>query len=77
MLSSLAAIGTLSKSLGIPLNLIDIGIKRDIPRVYKNLYIKKISYGTKKFSKEPAMTLEEVIKAILVGVEIIKEKKRV
>ncbi|ERT68094.1 MAG: nicotinate-nucleotide--dimethylbenzimidazole phosphoribosyltransferase [Cetobacterium somerae] len=75
MLSSFAAIGILCKSLGIPLNLIDIGIKGDIPRNYENLYVKKIAYGTKNFSKEPAMSLDEVIKAILVGVEIIKEKK--
>ena len=75
MLSSFAAIGILCKSLKIPLNLIDIGIKGEIPRGYENLYIKKIAYGTKNFVKEPAMTLKEVVDAILVGVEIIKEKK--
>ncbi|WP_418964654.1 nicotinate-nucleotide--dimethylbenzimidazole phosphoribosyltransferase [Cetobacterium sp.] len=75
MLNSFAAIGILCKSLNIPLNLIDIGIKGEIPREYENLYIKKVAYGTKNFAKEPAMTLDEVISAILVGINIIKEKK--
>ncbi len=75
MLNSFAAIGILCESLDIPLNLIDVGIKTDIPREYKNLYVRKIAYGTKNFAKEPAMTSKEVIEAILVGINIIKEKK--
>ncbi|MGL5985240.1 MAG: nicotinate-nucleotide--dimethylbenzimidazole phosphoribosyltransferase [Cetobacterium sp.] len=75
MLNSFAAIGILCKSLKIPLNLIDVGIKGDIFREYENLYIKKIAYGTKNFVKEPAMSLNEVIKAIQVGIEMIEEKK--
>ena len=75
MLNSLAAIGILCKNLNIPLNLIDIGINGDIKRDYPNLYLKKVAYGTKNFVKEPAMSEEEVLKAINVGVELIKEKK--
>lgn len=75
MLNSFAAIGILCKSLGIPLNLIDIGIKGEIPRSYENLYVKKIAYGTKNFTKEPAMSLNEVMDAIAVGVDMIKSKK--
>ncbi|MGL4977224.1 MAG: nicotinate-nucleotide--dimethylbenzimidazole phosphoribosyltransferase [Cetobacterium sp.] len=75
MLNSFAAIGILCDSLDIPLNLIDVGIKGDIERVYKNLYSKKIAYGTKNFTQEPAMSLDEVIGAIEVGIEMIKEKK--
>ena len=43
MLSSFAAIGILCESLEIPLNLIDVGIKGEIPRDYDNLYVKKIA----------------------------------
>ncbi|MEG2485964.1 MAG: nicotinate-nucleotide--dimethylbenzimidazole phosphoribosyltransferase [Cetobacterium sp.] len=74
MLSSFAAIGILCKNLDIPLNLIDVGIKGDILRSYDNLYMKKIAYGTKNFVNEPAMSEEEVIKAINVGIEMIKSK---
>ncbi|MGL5175698.1 MAG: nicotinate-nucleotide--dimethylbenzimidazole phosphoribosyltransferase [Cetobacterium sp.] len=75
MLNSFAAIGILCQSLDIPLNLIDVGIKGDISREYKHLYLKKVAYGTKNFVQEPAMSIEEVIKAIEVGVEMIKNKK--
>ncbi|MGL4999160.1 MAG: nicotinate-nucleotide--dimethylbenzimidazole phosphoribosyltransferase [Cetobacterium sp.] len=75
MLDSFAAIGILCKNLKIPLNLIDVGIKGDINKKYTNLYRKKIAYGTKNFVKEPAMSLEEVISAINIGIEMIKEKK--
>ncbi|MGL4670941.1 nicotinate-nucleotide--dimethylbenzimidazole phosphoribosyltransferase [Cetobacterium sp.] len=75
MLSSFAAIGILCESLNISLNLIDVGIKGDIPREYGNLYLKKVAYGTKNFTQEPAMSLDEVICAIEVGIEMIKDKK--
>ncbi|MGL5088209.1 MAG: nicotinate-nucleotide--dimethylbenzimidazole phosphoribosyltransferase [Cetobacterium sp.] len=75
MLDSFAAIGILCKSLKIPLNLIDVGIKGDISKEYTNLYRKKVAYGTKNFVKEPAMSLEEVMSAINIGIEMIKEKK--
>jgi len=75
MLNSFAAIGILCKSLDIPLNLIDVGIKGDIPRGYSHLYLRKVAYGTKNFAQEPAMSLDEVLEAIDVGVKMIKEKK--
>ena len=43
----------------------------DTPRVEK----RKISYGTKNFAKEPAMTREQAEAAILTGIDIIKEMK--
>ncbi|WP_297597057.1 nicotinate-nucleotide--dimethylbenzimidazole phosphoribosyltransferase [uncultured Cetobacterium sp.] len=75
MLSSFAAIGILCKSLDIPLNLIDVGINGDILGNYENLYKRKVAYGTKNFVLEPAMSESEVIKAISVGVEMIRSKK--
>lgn len=75
MLNKIAAIGILCDSLNIPLNLVDIGIKEDIPREYPNLYVKKVARGTKNFLYEPAMSYEEVKKAINIGIELIKDKK--
>ncbi len=49
---------------------IDIGMARDtrVPDY-------KVAYGTKNMVKEPAMTREEALQAILTGVQLVKEKK--
>ena len=49
---------------------IDIGMVRDtrVPNY-------KVAYGTKNMVKEPAMTREEALQAILTGVHLMKEKK--
>lgn len=74
MLNRIAAIGLLTKTIGVDFNLVDIGIKDSIPREYANLYRKSVKKGTNNFYKEPAMTQEECVKAIMVGIELIKEK---
>lgn len=74
MLNRIAAIGLLTRTIGVDFNLVDIGIKDSIPRDYPNLYRKNVKKGTNNFYKEPAMTHEECVKAIMVGVELIKEK---
>ncbi|MCK5780045.1 MAG: nicotinate-nucleotide--dimethylbenzimidazole phosphoribosyltransferase [Psychrilyobacter sp.] len=73
MLSKVAAIGILCDTLDVDLKLVDIGIKDDIKRKYKNLYRKKIKNGTNNFVKSPAMTLEDCIKAIEIGISIVEE----
>ena len=74
MLNRIAAIGILTKTVGVDFNLVDIGIKDSIPRDYPNLYRKSVKKGTNNFYKEPAMTQEECVKAIMVGIDLIKEK---
>lgn len=74
MLNKIACIGLFSKKLGVEFNLIDIGIKEAIPREYPNLYYKNIKKGTNNFYKEPAMSREECLKAIQVGIDMIAEK---
>lgn len=51
---------------------IDIGINRDtkVPN-------KKVAYGTNNMAKEPAMTKEEAIKAIEVGIDQVLELKEI
>jgi len=51
---------------------IDIGMAVDTPRVEK----KKIAYGTANMSKGPAMTREQAILAIEVGINNVKELKK-
>jgi len=73
MLSKVAAIGILCDTLEIDFKLVDIGIKNNIARDYKNLYRKKIKNGTNNFVKTPAMSHEECIKAIEVGISVVEE----
>ncbi len=58
------------KRANVDLFAIDIGMARDtkVPNY-------KIAYGTKNFAKEPAMTRDEAIKAIMTGIELVGEKK--
>ena len=48
---------------------VDIGMAVDTPRVEK----RKIAYGTKNLAKEPAMTRQQAIEAIRVGMDKAKE----
>lgn len=52
---------------------IDIGIVVDVPSITKKEL--KVAYGTKNMTKEPAMTREEAVKAILIGIEAVKTCK--
>lgn len=56
---------------------VDIGVAQeldDIGDVYP-LRTMKISKGTKNFRKVPAMTMEEVTRAILIGIDLVRECK--
>lgn len=52
---------------------VDIGMVTDVPTVTRSEY--KIRYGTGNFIKEPAMSREDVERAINVGIALVKEKK--
>lgn len=69
----IASINSLSKVAGADVFPIDIGIARDLN--CPGLDVQKIAYGTKNLAKEPAMTREEVEKAILTGIDLVREKK--
>lgn len=74
MLNKIACIGLFCKRLGIEFNLVDVGIKTSIPREYPNLYNRNIKRGSNNFYLEPAMSREECIRAIQVGMDMIEEK---
>ena len=52
---------------------VDIGINRDVQA--PGLRQRKVAYGTRDLSLEPAMTREQAVKAILTGVELVEELK--
>lgn len=76
MLNKIACIGLFTKRLGVDFNLVDVGIKESIPRDYPNLYNRNVRKGTNNFYKEPAMSREECLKAIEIGMNMIEEKSQ-
>ncbi len=70
MARGVAGINALSKSVGSDVSVYNIGILGDVCE--DNLHDVKISNGTKNFLKEKAMTEEETVKAIYVGIEAVK-----
>lgn len=52
---------------------IDIGV--NTTEKVEGVRERKIAYGTKNFRKEPAMTQEEVVQAIQVGFDLVREYK--
>ena len=66
-----SSVSLMCKKAGVDIFPIDIGMATDT--IVPNY---KICYGTKNMCKEPAMTREEAIHAILVGWNLVKEKKK-
>lgn len=63
----------LAKASGARIVPVDIGIKGDLDTV-DGLQIKKIKYGTDNMAKGPAMSREEAIKSLEVGIEVATEE---
>ena len=59
----------LSNFTNTDLTIVDLGINSDIKS--EKIINKKISYGTKNMIKEPAMTREQAIRAIEIGIETV------
>lgn len=59
------------RETGTRIRPIDIGMVVDTPRVEK----RKVAYGTRNFTKEPAMTREQALAAIEVGIAVAQEMK--
>lgn len=66
-----SSVSLMCKKAGVDIFPIDIGMVTDtsVPNY-------KVCYGTKNICKEPAMTREEAMQAILVGWNLVKEKKK-
>jgi nicotinate-nucleotide--dimethylbenzimidazole phosphoribosyltransferase len=81
----LTGVGVLSKNTGSDLLVVDVGIDCDLPQgllsedahdfVDNKIINRKLGYGTKNLCKEAAMTREEVIKALFIGMEMAQVTK--
>ncbi|WP_312094150.1 nicotinate-nucleotide--dimethylbenzimidazole phosphoribosyltransferase [Aminipila sp.] len=69
MTKGICGMGVLSAHAGADIKVVDVGIMSD----YNNdkVYNRKIKYGTDNFAQGPAMTREEAIKAMEVGIEMV------
>ncbi|HEY5557747.1 nicotinate-nucleotide--dimethylbenzimidazole phosphoribosyltransferase [Acetobacterium sp.] len=67
-----AGINVLAKAVGADVIVVDMGVAVDMPHlVEKGAIIDcKVAYGTKNFSKEPAMTRAQAIQALEAGINV-------
>lgn len=68
MLKGITGVSVLGKFTNTDIVTVDIGLLEDVN--HEDLINRKIAYGTKNFTKESAMTREDAIKSVEVGVEI-------
>lgn len=68
MTKKITGVCALSKVSGADIVVVDIGVNADIEE--EKIIKRKIGYGTRNLSKEPAMTRDEAVKAIEIGIEI-------
>lgn len=67
-----AGINVLARHIGAKVVVVDMGVKGELKIAAKNFINKKIDEGTKNFTKGPAMTREQAVKAITAGIEVVK-----
>jgi nicotinate-nucleotide--dimethylbenzimidazole phosphoribosyltransferase len=70
-----AAIDVLSHQIGARVIAVDIGVIGDTSAL-KNVEHRKVAPGTKSLTKGPAMTEEEAVKAIEVGIELVNAEAK-
>ncbi len=67
-----AGINVLARHAGADVIVVDIGVKADFEPM-EGLEIRKVVYGSKNMTKGPAMTREEAIRCIEVGISLAEE----
>jgi len=71
-----AGINVLARYVGARVIVVDMGVKEKF-KVRSPIFIdKKINYGTKNFTRGPAMTRKEAIRAIESGIEVFEEENK-
>jgi nicotinate-nucleotide--dimethylbenzimidazole phosphoribosyltransferase len=68
-----AGINVLARHVGARVIVVDMGVASDI-EPHPALLSRKIAYGTQNMARGPAMSREQAIKSIEVGLEIIKKE---
>ena len=74
-----AGINVLARHIRTKVIVVDMGVAGKLQiadRKLQNFKDKKINYGTKNFTKGPAMTRDEAIKSLIAGIEVFEEEHR-
>ncbi|MFC1467502.1 nicotinate-nucleotide--dimethylbenzimidazole phosphoribosyltransferase [Verrucomicrobiota bacterium] len=74
MCSGRAAVNILARTSGAENRIVDIGVNHDFPADMANLIQRKIRKGTANMAQGPAMTMDEVTQAIMIGAELAIEE---
>jgi len=74
-LNGRAGINVLAAQVGARVVVADIGVCTDLKPDPK-LVVKKVNYGTKNMARGPAMSREEAIKSVCIGIEIFNDEFR-
>jgi nicotinate-nucleotide--dimethylbenzimidazole phosphoribosyltransferase len=67
-----AAINVISRQVGARLMVVDVGVKEDLPSL-ASVRSARVAKGTRNFTREPAMTREEAVAALEVGIRVANE----
>ncbi len=67
-----AAINVLARHVGAEVVVVDMGVAVDLDEGLR-VVSKKVGYGTKNFTKGPAMTRDEAIWSIEAGIDVVEE----
>jgi nicotinate-nucleotide--dimethylbenzimidazole phosphoribosyltransferase len=68
-----AVINVFAAHVSAPVILVDIGVAVDLPS-YGQVRYEKIAYGTKNIAQQAAMTKQQVVQAINVGITIARQE---
>ena len=69
-----AGINVLANHIGARVVIVDMGVAVELQIQNEKLKIKKVGLGTKNMAKRPAMTRDEAMRSIEVGMELVKEE---
>lgn len=69
-----SAVGKMAEAIGARVLTVDMGMKKKEP--IEGVLDRKIRCGTRNFRRQPAMTEQETLRSIMVGIQIAKDCKR-
>jgi len=69
-----AGVNVLARHVGAEVRVVDVGVDHDFEPA-PGLIIRKVARGTKNFAKGPAMTREETVAAMAVGIALAEQAK--
>lgn len=69
-----AVSSVLTRAQNVHLKVVDVGVRSRVR--HPNVIVRKVGPGTKNFTVEPAMTLEQAYQAVEIGMDIVEESIR-